>query len=107
MDYIIHLIILVGIFVMRHPLWAGALVPTTLSWMVGIGLIAIGAVGMGMAFQGESFAYGILGFFAILLGIPFIIQPIGSTAYLPVVFGVLGLVGGLAAVVMAFRSKPA
>jgi uncharacterized membrane protein HdeD (DUF308 family) len=99
--------IIAGVVVINHPLWVGALVPTTLSWIVGIGAITIGAVGMGMTFQGKSFGYAILGFFAILIGVPFVIQPIGSAAYLPLVFGLLGIGGGIAAIVIAFRSKPA
>ncbi len=99
--------ILAGIVVLNHPLWVASFVPMTLSWVVGVGAIAVGIVGLVQAYQGASFGYAIVGAFAILIGAPFFFQPISSIEYLPVVLGALGVIGGIAAVVIAFRSKPA
>jgi uncharacterized membrane protein HdeD (DUF308 family) len=99
------LAIAVGIIVVRHPAWAAALVPAALGWTVGIGTIAVGAIGLGQALSGEGWWRGILGFFAILIGIAFIFNPLNAASIVPVILGIAGVGVGIVGIVWAFRLK--
>jgi uncharacterized membrane protein HdeD (DUF308 family) len=99
------LCIIIGIIVVQHPAWAAALVPTTVGWIVAIGAIAVGAIGLGQAVSGEGWWRGVLGFFAIVIGIAFIFNPLSASSIVPVILGIAGILIGLAGIVWAFRMK--
>ena len=99
------LCIIIGIIVVQHPAWAAALVPATVGWIVAIGTIAVGAIGLGQAISGEGWWRGVLGFFAILIGIAFIFNPLSASSIIPVILGIAGILIGLAGIVWAFRLK--
>jgi uncharacterized membrane protein HdeD (DUF308 family) len=97
--------IIIGIIVVQHPAWAAALVPATVGWIVGIGTIAVGAIGLGQAVSGEGWWRGVLGFLAILIGIAFIFNPLNASSIVPVVLGIVGILVGLVGIVWAFRLR--
>lgn len=97
--------ILAGIAVMRHPLWSSALVGATLVIMLGIQGLIIGGVRIYQAFKGAGWGAAILGAVSILFGILLLANVWIATFTLPWVLGTLALVGGIAAIVMAFRLK--
>jgi uncharacterized membrane protein HdeD (DUF308 family) len=97
--------ILAGMAIIQYPLWATILVPTTMVWLFGFFGIIIGVLGLIQAFQGAGWGAGILGVLSILFGIVLLANPIIGAATLPFIFGFLGIVGGIAALVMAFRMK--
>jgi uncharacterized membrane protein HdeD (DUF308 family) len=64
-----------------------------------------GALAVWQAFKGAGWGAGILGAVSVLFGI-YLLANIGqSTLVLPWVLGILALIGGVAAVAMAFRLK--
>jgi uncharacterized membrane protein HdeD (DUF308 family) len=97
--------ILAGIAIIQYPLWATILVPTVMVWLFGFFGIIIGVIGLIQAFQGAGWGAGILGVLSILFGIVLLANPVIGAATLPFIFGFLGIVGGIAALVMAFRMK--
>jgi uncharacterized membrane protein HdeD (DUF308 family)/predicted flap endonuclease-1-like 5' DNA nuclease len=97
--------ILAGFTIIEHPLWSTLLVPTTFVLVIAIFAIIIGLVNLVHAFQGAGWGKGILGVLSILLGVVLLARPILATISLPLVLGVLGIVGGVLALVNAFRLK--
>jgi uncharacterized membrane protein HdeD (DUF308 family) len=97
--------IIAGIIVIQYPIWS----PTVLgSWIVillGIQGIIYGGVGVFQAFKGAGWGAGILGAVSILFGVYLLANIGAATLALPWVVGVLALVGGVVAIVMAFRVK--
>ena len=97
--------ILAGIIVLRHPVWRPFVVGATLIIIMGIQGIIYGGIGIFQAFKGAGWGVGILGAISILFGIYLLANIGAATLVLPWVVGVLGIVGGIAAIVMAFRIK--
>ena len=97
--------ILAGIAIIQYPLWATILVPTVMVWLFGFFGIIIGVIGLIQAFQGAGWGAGILGVLSILFGIVLLANPLVGAVTLPFIFGFLGIVGGIAALVMAFKMK--
>jgi uncharacterized membrane protein HdeD (DUF308 family) len=97
--------ILAGIFVLQYPVWSPVVVLSTMVIILGIQGIIYGGIGLFQAFKGAGWGAGILGAVSIALGI-YLLANIGAVALvLPWVMGVLAIVGGIAAIVMAFRLK--
>ena len=94
-----------GILIIRHPLWSTILVPTTLIIVLGIEGIIIGAVNIVRAFKGAGWGAGILGALSIIFGILLVANPKMGALALPFVLGIFAIVGGIMAVVAAFRMK--
>lgn len=97
--------ILAGLLILNNPLWATLLVPTTLVWVFGFFGIIIGIIGLIQAFQGAGWGAGILGILSVLFGLLLITNALGAALTLPYILGILGIVGGIAAVIMAFRMR--
>ena len=97
--------IIAGLLILNHPLWATVLIPTTLVLIVGIFGIVIGIVSLIRAFQGAGWGTGVLGVLSILFGLVLVANPLLAAIGLPWVLGIFGIVGGIAAIVMAFRLR--
>jgi len=97
--------ILAGIAIIQYPLWASFLVPSVLVWVFGFFGIIIGIIGLIQAFQGAGWGAGILGILRILFGLLLIFNALYASLTLPFIFGILAIVGGLAALVMAFQMR--
>lgn len=97
--------ILAGIAIIQYPLWASLLVPTVLVWVFGFFGIVIGIIGLIQAFQGAGWGAGILGALSILFGILLLTNALFASLTLPFIVGILAIVGGLAALVMAFQMR--
>jgi uncharacterized membrane protein HdeD (DUF308 family) len=97
--------IIAGIIVIQHPVWSPVVVASTLIIILGIQGIIYGGIGLYQAFKGAGWGAGILGALSILFGI-YLLANIGQAALvLPWVVGILAIVGGIAAIVIAFRMK--
>jgi uncharacterized membrane protein HdeD (DUF308 family) len=96
---------LAGLLVLDHPLWSTVMVPTVLVFFVGFLSILQGAAGLVVAFQGGSWDMGILSALAVLFGLILVINPLIGVAALPFVLGFFMLIGGIGAVVQAFRMR--
>jgi uncharacterized membrane protein HdeD (DUF308 family) len=101
--------VLAGILVLQHPLWSTILVPAVIVIIIGIQGLIQGVLGLILAFQGGGWGVGILGVLSIIFGLILVINPLLGAAVFPIVLGALMLVGGIVAIVGAFRlrSSPA
>jgi uncharacterized membrane protein HdeD (DUF308 family) len=99
--------ILAGLAIINYPLWSSLLVPAVFWWMFGFFGIIIGIIGLIQAFQGAGWGAGILGVLSILFGLLLVSNALKFSFVTPFLFGILGIVGGLAALVMAFQMRSA
>lgn len=97
--------LVVGIIVVQHPLWASALVPTTLTLTVGVLAVAVGVIGLAQALSGGDWLHAALGILSVLIGLPFIFNPSGTSSILVTILGLVAVVGGLAVIVTALRLR--
>lgn len=99
--------ILAGLAVLGHPLYATALVGTTLIVFLAIDGIIMGIMGVVRAFMGAGWGAGILGVLSVVIGAFLLANVWAATLALPIVLGVCMLIGGIVAIVFAFRVRPA
>jgi uncharacterized membrane protein HdeD (DUF308 family) len=99
------LCLIAGLAVLRHPLWSTVGVPAGLVIIVGFLAMFQGAAGLIVAFQGGGWGMGILSVLGILLGLILVINPLIGVAALPFILGIFMLIGGVGAVVQAFRIR--
>jgi uncharacterized membrane protein HdeD (DUF308 family) len=100
--------IIAGLIIIRHPMWASVLVPATLAWVIGLFGIIIGVMSLIRAFQGEGWGAGILGVISIVLGL-FLLSTEVGVAMATVIYAtaIWALIGGIVAVIQAFRIRAA
>jgi uncharacterized membrane protein HdeD (DUF308 family) len=96
--------IIAGIFMLEHPLWVSALVPTIITWTIGGLAILLGVVSLVHFYQGSGWGDAVIGVLCILLGVPLVFQPIRGPA-VQIVLGIAALIGGIAVIVVAFRVR--
>jgi uncharacterized membrane protein HdeD (DUF308 family) len=99
--------ILAGLAVIRNPLYATALVGTALIIFLAIDGIIMGIMGVVRAFMGAGWGTGILGVLSVIIGAFLLANVWGATLALPLVLGVCLLIGGIVAIVYAFRVRQA
>lgn len=97
--------IVAGIVILRHPYWSSVLVPLTLTWVLGIFGIVIGAVAIVRAFMGGGWGVGILGAVSLVLGVILLANPLVSTVVLVYAVAIWAIIGGVVAIVMSFRLR--
>jgi uncharacterized membrane protein HdeD (DUF308 family) len=94
--------VLAGIVVLQHPLWSSVLVPAVYLVVLGIQGLVLGGVSLVVAFRGEGWGVGILGALSIVFGLVLLFNVWIGVAFLPFVLGAFGILGGGAAIVIAF-----
>ena len=97
--------ILAGIFVLHHPLLAALTVPTALVIILGVQGLIMGVLDIIGGFKGGGFGSFILGAINILVGMLLLGSPIAAALAVPLVFGVLLVVQGVALIVWGFRVR--
>jgi uncharacterized membrane protein HdeD (DUF308 family) len=97
--------ILAGLLVLRHPLLAALTVPTVIVLILGIEGLAMGALQIIGAFKGGGVGPFILGAINVVVGILLLSSPIAAALAVPLVFGVLLLIQGVALIILAFRVR--
>ena len=97
--------IIAGILVLQHPLWSTILVPTVLVIVLAIDGLIIGVMQMIQGFTGAGFGHVILGILSIIFGLILLANPMLAAIGLPLVLGLFAIVGGIVAIVQAFRMK--
>ena len=97
--------ILAGLLVIRHPLWSPLVVGSALVIVLGIEGIIIGIVSLIQAFKGGGWGAGILGAVSIIIGIILLANIWLFTFSLPWVIGILAIIGGIIAIIAAFKIK--
>ncbi|MCP4359312.1 MAG: HdeD family acid-resistance protein [Chloroflexi bacterium] len=97
--------IIAGIVVLNHPLLSPVLVGSAVVIILGVQGIIMGIVGIVQAFKGAGWGAGILGAVSLLFGILLLANIWVFTISLPWAIGILALVGGIAAIIMAFKLR--
>ena len=88
---------------LRHPLVAALLVPTVLVIIFGIQGLIMGTMEIINAFRGGGGGSFILGAVNFLIGLLLLSSPLTAALAVPVVFGILLLVQGVALIIWALR----
>ncbi|MFN2235753.1 MAG: DUF308 domain-containing protein [Anaerolineales bacterium] len=97
--------ILAGFSIFQHPLWSTLLLPTILVIFLGIDGLILGFVYLIAAFKGGGWVSGILGVISFLFGLLLLGSPLIAAFKLPLIYGILGIVGGASAVFGALQQK--
>ena len=97
--------ILAGLFVLRHPLIAALTVPTILVIILGVQGLVMGVIEIIGGFKGGGVGSFILGAVNVLVGVLLLGSPLAAALAVPLVFGVLLVIQGVASIVLAFRVR--
>jgi uncharacterized membrane protein HdeD (DUF308 family) len=99
------LCLIAGLAILSDPLWSTTLASTWLVILVGFLAMLQGAAGLIVAFQGGGWGMGALSVLGIIFGLFLVINPLIGVATLTLILAIFMLIGGVAAVVQAFRMR--
>jgi uncharacterized membrane protein HdeD (DUF308 family) len=99
------LCLIAGLAILSNPLWSTTLASTWLVILVGFLAMLQGAAGLVVALQGGGWGMGALSVLGILLGLFLVINPLIGVAALTLVLAIFMLIGGVGAVIQAFRMR--
>jgi uncharacterized membrane protein HdeD (DUF308 family) len=99
------LCLIAGLAILSNPLWSTTLASTWLIIIVGFLAMLQGAAGLIVALQGGSWGMGALSVLGILFGLFLVINPLIGVGALTLIFAIIMLIGGVGAVVQAFRMR--
>jgi uncharacterized membrane protein HdeD (DUF308 family) len=97
--------ILAGLVIIRHPLWSALLIPATLILYLAILALVQGVVKLIEAFQGAGLGSAILGILDLVIGGVLLSSPLIAVLFVPFIVGIIALVGGVIALIVAFQVK--
>jgi uncharacterized membrane protein HdeD (DUF308 family) len=97
--------IIAGAYIIEHVLVGTAIVLGTVTLLLGINGMIIGVIDIVKAFQGAGWGKGILGVLSLILGAVIAFRFAEFAKVLPWVWGILGIVFGIAAIVMSFQVR--
>jgi uncharacterized membrane protein HdeD (DUF308 family) len=99
------LCLIAGLAILSNPLWSTTVASTWLVILVGFLAMLQGAAGLVVAFQGGGWGMGALSVLGILLGLFLVINPLIGVAALTLILAIFMLIGGVGAVIQAFRMR--
>ena len=99
------LCLIAGVALVSNPLWSATLASRWLVVLVGFLAMLQGAAGLIVAFQGGGWGMGALSVLGIFLGLFLVINPLIGVAALTFILAIFMLIGGVGAVVQAFRMR--
>ena len=99
------LCLIAGLAILSNPLWSTTLLSTWLVILVGLLAMLQGVAGLIVAFQGGGWGMGALSVVGILFGLFLVINPLIGVATLTFILAIFMLIGGVGAVVQAFRMR--
>ena len=97
--------LIAGLAVLSNPLWSTTVASTWLVILVGFLAMLQGAAGLVVALQGGGWGMGVLSVVGILFGLFLVINPLIGVGAVTLILAVLMLIGGVGAVVQAFRMR--
>jgi uncharacterized membrane protein HdeD (DUF308 family) len=97
--------ILAGLAIIRNPLWSAVLIPTLLVILLAVQAIIQGCIKIYQAFRGGGAGAAVLGILNLIIGIFLLSSPLVAALAVPFVVGILALIGGIGAIVSAFRVR--
>jgi uncharacterized membrane protein HdeD (DUF308 family) len=95
--------ILAGILVLAYPFYSAVLIPTIFAIIIGVEGLIIGAIYLVQGISGSGWGTGILGILSIIFGLILISNPFVAAVGLVLFLAVLAVIGGIAAIILAFR----
>lgn len=93
--------ILAGLVIVRHPLWATIMVPSTLAWVLAAFGVTIGIVTLFRAVTGAGWGAAIIGAISLLFGIILLLNPVFSATVLLYAAATGAIVGGVGLIMWA------
>jgi uncharacterized membrane protein HdeD (DUF308 family) len=99
------LCLVAGLAILSDPLWSTTLASTWLVILVGFLAMLQGVAGLVVALQGGGWGMGALSVLGILFGLLLVINPLIGVATLTLILAIFMLIGGVWAVVQAFRMR--
>jgi uncharacterized membrane protein HdeD (DUF308 family) len=99
------LCLIAGLAILSNPLWSTTVASTWLVILVGFLALLQGAAGLVVALQGGGWGMGALSVLGILLGLFLVINPLIGVATLTFILAIFMLIGGVGAVIQAFRMR--
>jgi len=99
------LCLIAGLAILSNPLWSTTLASTWLVILVGFLAMLQGVAGLVVALQGGGWGMGALSVLGILLGLFLVINPLIGVAALTLILAIFMLIGGVGAVIQAFRMR--
>ena len=99
------LCLVAGVAILSDPLWSTTLASTWLVILVGFLAMLQGVAGLVVALQGGGWGMGALSVLGILFGLLLVINPLIGVATLTLILAIFMLIGGVWAVVQAFRMR--
>ena len=99
------LCLIAGLAILSNPLWSTTLASTWLVILVGFLAMLQGAAGLVVALQGGGWGMGALSVLGILFGLFLVVNPLIGVAALTLIVAIFMLIGGVGAVVQAFRMR--
>ena len=94
-----------GVLIIRHPLVAALTLPTMIVIIFGLEGLVMGILEIIGGFAGGGIASFIRGAFNLVIGLLLLSSPTAAALAVPLVFGALLLVEGVALIVLAFRVR--
>jgi uncharacterized membrane protein HdeD (DUF308 family) len=94
-----------GLMILQHPLAGTLALGLGIVIILGIQALILGVINIIQAFRGAGWGIGLLGVVNIIFGLLLLGNTMLSAAVLPWVLGGFAVVGGIAAIVMAFRLR--
>lgn len=94
-----------GLFIINNPIGGTLAFGLAVVVILGIQALILGVVNIIQAFRGGGWGIGLLGVVNIIFGAILLANTLIATTLLPWVLGGIAIVGGIAAIVMAFRLK--
>ena len=94
-----------GIVILNHPIGGTLALGLGIVIILGIQALILGVINIIQAFRGAGWGIGLLGVINIIFGIILLSNTLIAAATLPWLLGIFAIVGGIAAIVMAFRLK--
>ena len=99
------LCLIAGLAILSNPLWSTTVASTWLVILVGFLAMLQGVAGLIVALQGGGWGMGALSVLGILFGLFLVINPLIGVAALTLILAIFMLVGGVGAVIQAFRMR--
>ena len=97
--------VLAGILVLGYPLFSTILSSTVQVIILGGAAILMGVISLIQASQGDGLGAVILGAINGIFGVILLASPLVPTDVLPLLLGILGLIGGVVLILLSFRIR--
>lgn len=96
-----------GLIVLRNPLYSAILVPSLVVLLLGIDALIMGVINFVRGFTGSGGWTAVLGVLDVLIGIILLARPVSAVLTLPILLGILAIIGGVALIVLSIRDRGA